>query len=247
MDCSRSIGHGLLDSGDDPCQATVVRPTENWLGGLAHARLPTRHVEGRGVNHATADRILTAVKARLLVEGYAALSTRRVADEAGVPLSQIHYHFGGKKGMVLSLLERENEELLARQQAMYAEDAPLWKRYEQACDFLEADLASGYVRVLHEMLGAAWSDDEIAGEVRRMLGRWHATLTEVAEAAEARLGGYGPFTARQVADLVGFAHLGAEAFLLLEADDRAARAEVIDTLRRVGDLIRAVEEGDPDS
>lgn len=199
------------------------------------------------MNHETADQILAAAKARLLVEGYAALSTRRVAEEAGVPLSQIHYHFGGKKGMVLGLLERENEELVARQQAMYAEDAPLWKRYEQACDFLEADLASGYVRVLHEMLAAGWADGEIAAEVRRMLGRWRATLTEVAEAAEGRLGGYGPFTARQVADLVGAAHLGAEAFLLLEADDPAARADIIETLRRVGALIRAVEEGDPDS
>ena len=29
-------------------------------------------------------------------DGYANLSTRRVADSAGVPLSQIHYHFGSK-------------------------------------------------------------------------------------------------------------------------------------------------------
>ena len=37
---------------------------------------------------------------------------------------------------------------------MYAEDVPLWQRYEQACDFLEDDLESGYVRVLQEMIAA---------------------------------------------------------------------------------------------
>ena len=41
---------------------------------------------------------------------------------------------------------------------MYAEEAPLWQRYEQACDFLEDDLESGYVRVLQEMIAAGWSN-----------------------------------------------------------------------------------------
>ena len=35
----------------------------------------------------TRRRILDAAKARLLADGYAGLSTRKVAEEAGVPLS----------------------------------------------------------------------------------------------------------------------------------------------------------------
>src|SRR5688500_17379787 len=38
----------------------------------------------------TAELILGAARRRLLDEGYAALSTRKVAAEAGVPLSQLH-------------------------------------------------------------------------------------------------------------------------------------------------------------
>ena len=34
-----------------------------------------------------------------------------------------------------------------------------------ACDFLDADLESGYVRVLLEMTTAGWSDPEIAAEM----------------------------------------------------------------------------------
>jgi AcrR family transcriptional regulator len=67
---------------------------------------------------ATAERILDATKHSLLEDGYAALSTRGIAERAGVPLSQIHYHFGSKGQLVLSLLEAENELRLERQTAM---------------------------------------------------------------------------------------------------------------------------------
>ncbi|BCB83073.1 hypothetical protein Psuf_003860 [Phytohabitans suffuscus] len=140
----------------------------------------------------TADRILQAARSGLLTDGYAALSTRRVADLAGVPLSQIHYHFGGKQGLILALLERENTRLVERQRLMYGTETPLWKRYEQACDFLEDDLASGYVRVLQEMMAAGWSDRELARQVVAMLNAWFTVLEEVAGEAEARFGSLGP-------------------------------------------------------
>ena len=82
--------------------------------------------------------ILDAARRRLLADGYGGMSTRKVADEAGVPLSQLHYHYGSKQGLILALLEEENQRRLARQRNMYSEDAPLWQRYERACDFLEA-------------------------------------------------------------------------------------------------------------
>src|SRR5215210_829655 len=98
--------------------------------------------------------ILDAARMRLLADGYAGLSTRKVAEQAGVPLSQLHYHFGSKQGLILALFEEENQRRLARQHRLYAEETPLWQRYERACDFLEDDLDSGYVRVLHEMIAA---------------------------------------------------------------------------------------------
>src|SRR5688500_6589237 len=103
-----------------------------------------RAVDQRGGE--TTTRLLEAGRSCLLADGYAALSTRRVADQARVPLSQIHYHFGGKRGLVLALLQRENELLIERQRQLYGSEMPLWKRYEQACDLLEVDLESGYVR-----------------------------------------------------------------------------------------------------
>ncbi len=105
---------------------------------------------------------LAAARECLLADGYAALSTRRVADIAEVPLSQIHYHFGSKRQLILAVLAAENERLLERQREMFDEPEPLWVRWDRACDFLEADLDSGYVRILQEMIAAGWSDAEVA-------------------------------------------------------------------------------------
>jgi AcrR family transcriptional regulator len=188
----------------------------------------------------TRRRILDAARARILADGYAGLSTRKVAEEAGVPLSQLHYHFGSKGGLILALFALENEERLARQTRMYAEDRPLWQRYEQACDFLEDDLESGYVRVLQELVAAGWSNPEIGAAVRELLGGWIALLIEVAREAEQRHGRLSPFTAEELGTLIASAFFGGEALLLLgfERDALPIRS----ALRRVGVVIREREE-----
>lgn len=188
----------------------------------------------------TAGAILAAARERLLLDGYAGLSTRKVAGEAGVPLSQVHYHFGSKGGLVLALLEAENQRRLERQTEMYGEDEPLWRRYDRACDFLEDDLESGYVRVLQEMIAAAWSTPELADAARRLLAGWYALLTDVIDEAGDRLGGLGPFTPAELATLVGNAFLGSEALLLLGFGQ--GELPIRSSLRRVTALIRSIEE-----
>jgi AcrR family transcriptional regulator len=185
--------------------------------------------------------ILEAARSRLLADGYAGLSTRKVADEAGVPLSQLHYHFGSKSRLILELLETENRQRLERQTQMYAEAKPLWKRYEQACDFLEDDLDSGYVRVLQEMIAAGWSNQEIGDAVRELLSGWIVLLSEVAREAEQRHGPLGPIPAEELAMLVGAAFIGAEALLLLGFERPGM--PIRSALRRIGVLIQELEEG----
>jgi AcrR family transcriptional regulator len=174
------------------------------------------------------------------MDGYAGLSTRRVAEGAGVPLSQVHYHFGSKQGLILTLLDEENQRRLARQGKMYAEDTPLWQRYERACDFFEDDLDSGYVRLLQEMIAASWSNEELGDAVRELVGGWFALLAEVAREAEQRYGPLTPFTAEEVGTLVGSAFIGAEALLLLGFDRDIL--PVRSALRRLGVMIRKLEE-----
>ena len=184
--------------------------------------------------------ILDAAHRRLLADGYAGLSTRKVAEQAHVPLSQLHYHFGSKQGLILALFEQENQRRLDRQQAMYAEDLPLWQRYERACDYLEDDLGSGYVRVLQEMIAAGWSNHGVCEAVRELLAGWFQLLAGVAREAGRRYGSLGPFTAEELAALVGSAFLGSEELLLLGFDRQLL--PIRSALRRVGIVLRQLEE-----
>lgn len=188
----------------------------------------------------TRGRILAAAKEALLDIGFSKLSTRKIAETAGVPLSQIHYHFGSKQNLLLGVLEEENRMLLQRQEQMYRSELPLWKQWEQACDFLEDDLDSGYVRVLQEMVAAGYSDMDIAAAVRDDLRGWFDLLTAVAERAADRLGGLGPFTPRELAALAGLPFLAAEMLILLGMDEEIIPSR--SALRKIGEAIRVLEE-----
>ena len=117
-----------------------------------------------------------------------------------------------------------------------------WKA-EQACDFLDDDLASGYVRVLQEMIAAGWSNQQVGDAVRELVGGWFKLLAEVAGEAERRYGPLGPFTADEVATLVTTSFIGSEALLLLGFDRQLM--PIRSALRRIGIVIRALEEGQP--
>jgi AcrR family transcriptional regulator len=188
----------------------------------------------------TRAQILIAGKSALLESGYGGLSTRRVAEAASVPLSQIHYHFGSRQNLVLAVLEEENARLLERQTRLYGAEMPLWRQWEQACDFLEEDLRSGYVRVLQEMTAAGWSDEEIAAAVRENLSGWFELLADTASKVAPRLSGLGPLTPDEVAALIGAAFLGIETMILLGFDEETLPCR--SALRSIGFLLRTMEE-----
>lgn len=181
-------------------------------------------------------RLLEAAETCLLRDGYAALSTRAVADLAETQLSQIHYHFGSKQGLVLALLEHQNEKLLKRQSEMFSLETSLSERWLQACDFLDEDIRSGYVRVLQEIIAAGYSDKELAKAARKVLDDWFVLLNDLAKEAGQALGGWGALTNEDVGCLVGLAFLGAESMILIRADLPIRRA-----LRAIGTTLQQIE------
>jgi AcrR family transcriptional regulator len=190
---------------------------------------------------ATRTSILDAARSVLRERGYASLSTREVAAAAGVPLSQIHYHFGSKQGMVLALFEYMNARLLDRQNAMFADPGlTLSEQWDLACDYLDDDLATGYVRVLQELLAVGWTDPEIGRVVRDGVMGWIELLTDLARRAQDNFGSLGPFTPEDIAALVGAAFIGMEAYLLLGIEEQGLPLRR--SLRRFGDVIRVLEE-----
>jgi AcrR family transcriptional regulator len=190
----------------------------------------------------TGTTLLEAAKKVLRQNGYAGLSTRDVAAAAGVPLSQIHYHFGSKHGLVLALFEYLNAQLLDRQNALFGDPAlKLSEQWDRACEYLDDDIASGYVRVLQELIAASWADPAVAKLIRAGISGWIDLIVGAARKAEHRLGGLGPFSPEEVGAFAASAFIGAESLYLLGLEKNGT--PVRPALRRIGDLIRMAEGG----
>jgi AcrR family transcriptional regulator len=188
----------------------------------------------------TGTMLLEAAKKVLRQNGYSGLSTRDVAEAAGVPLSQIHYHFGSKQGLLLALFEYLNAQLLDRQNALFGNATlELSEQWDRACQYLDDDIASGYVRVLQELIAASWADAEVAKVVRTGIMGWVDLIVDLARRAERELGGLGPFSPEEVGALIANAFIGSESLYLLGFEKKGS--PVRQALRRVGDLIRIAE------
>src|SRR5579859_493699 len=120
----------------------------------------------------TSTRILRAAFRRLLDDGYAGLSTRDIAAEAGVNHALIHYYFGTKDKLVIAALDDANNQLLERQTRMYRSPGGFAEKWAQAREFYEQDLASGFVRVQMELWAASLSNPALREEFLPRIMAW---------------------------------------------------------------------------
>jgi TetR/AcrR family transcriptional regulator len=121
---------------------------------------------------------------RLLVEvGYAAITTRRLAREAGANQGLVHYYFGSMENLLVRVLERFTERLIVRQRAMYAADLPFLEKWRQAMRYLDEDFASGYQKVWYELQAMAWSKPELRDRIAHVTEEWREVLTEAFQQA----------------------------------------------------------------
>jgi AcrR family transcriptional regulator len=187
---------------------------------------------------ATRERIIGAAREVLMEHGHAGTTTRAVAQAAGVNLSQVHYHFGGRQGLLIEVFRRENDALLARQQALYAAPGPLSEKWRLASDFLDDDLRSGYVRVLWELWAAGLTDAELAAAWRDGVSDWRDLLDEVFATWSEDVGLELPITPRAMTTLVGSLFYGIEVNRLAGLD--GPYREVLDM---IGALIERAEAG----
>jgi AcrR family transcriptional regulator len=170
----------------------------------------------------TRRQILTAAREALAANGTAGTTTRAIADRAGVRVSLVHYHFGGKQQLLAAVLDDENERLLERQRALFAGPEPLAQKWRKACAYLLEDLSSGYVRILWELWSQVLADDELAARWRQATAGWRDLLTHVAQEWTSEYDLKLPISPRALATLVGDAFLGAEAEILAGVNEDEA-------------------------
>jgi AcrR family transcriptional regulator len=163
----------------------------------------------------TKGKILEAAYRRLAEEGYAALSMREIAKDAGVNHALINYHFRTKDQLVIAVLDEANRQLLERQHGMYGAPIGFAEKWREARRFYATDLASGFVRVQAELWAASMSNPGLREKfVPRLLAWKELVLGGVREAFET-LEGCGitlppPFSAEVVATWITEFWLGME-------------------------------------
>lgn len=164
---------------------------------------------------ATKARILEAAFRRLAREGYAALSVREIARDAGVNHALINYHFRSKDELVIAVLDAANRELLARQQRMYAAPGEFAQKWAQARAFYRGDLASGFVRMQAELWAASLSNPGLREKFLPRLRAWRTVVLTAVRDALAALEAQGtrlpaPFSAEVIATWISEFWLGME-------------------------------------
>ena len=127
--------------------------------------------------------LLDAAERLLVSVGHASITTRLVAQEAGVNHGLVHYYFGSMENLLLRVLERFTDELIERQRAMYAADVPFLEKWRTAMGFLEGDIAAGYPKIWLELQAMAWNNPDFSQRVARVNAEWRAVLTDAFEGA----------------------------------------------------------------
>jgi AcrR family transcriptional regulator len=125
----------------------------------------------------TEEAFLDAAERLLVSVGYAGITTRALAEEAGANHGLVHYYFGSMENLLARVLERFTERLIARQRAMYAApDVPFIEKWRTAMRYLEADRE--YQKLWFELQALAWNRPELRERVARVNDEWRAVLTD---------------------------------------------------------------------
>ena len=74
--------------------------------------------------------LLDAAEAVLIEQGYAAVTSRRVAERAGANSALVHYYFESMDGLFVELFRRRADEGLERQATALRSPQPLWALWD---------------------------------------------------------------------------------------------------------------------
>lgn len=152
---------------------------EPFLAALTNESAPARP--------AAEGALLDAALRLLRDDGYAGITTRRLAQEAGVNHGLVHYYFGSNENLLVAALERFTEGLVSRQRELYARDIPFVEKWRTAMWLLVSEDAT-YEKIWMELQALAWNNDGIRERLARVNAEWRAVLIEAFDQPRRELG-----------------------------------------------------------
>jgi AcrR family transcriptional regulator len=127
---------------------------------------------------AAEEALLDAAERLLADVGYAGITTRGLAKEAGVNHGLVHYYFGSNENLLVHALERFTGRLIARQRELYEGDSvPFADKWRTAMRYLVSEDVR-YEKIWLELQALAWNNRDIRARLARVNAEWRAVLTE---------------------------------------------------------------------
>jgi len=140
------------------------------------------------IARAAAEEALLDAAERLLVDvGYAGITTRKLAEAAGVNHGLVHYYFGSNENLLVRALERFTEGLVARQRDLYASDQPFLEKWRTAMRYLVSEDVT-YEKIWLELQALAWNNADLRARLARVNAEWRTVLTDAFEEPHRELG-----------------------------------------------------------
>ena len=136
---------------------------------------------------AAEEALLDAAERLLAGAGYASVTTRRLAQEAGVNHGLVHYYFGSNENLLVRALERFTGRLIARQRELYAADLPFADKWRTAMRYLVSEDVS-YQKIWLELQALAWNNPDLKARLAQVNAEWRAVLTDAFEQPRRELG-----------------------------------------------------------
>jgi TetR/AcrR family transcriptional regulator len=133
---------------------------------------------------ATRTALIEAATQVIREEGHAALSSRRIAEKAGLKPQLVHYYFRTMDDLVIAVVHRSGDEVLKRAARSVTSDEPMRALWELATDIKAALFTM-------EMVAMANHHEAIRAEAVRY-GEQYRTITAEAIARYLELRGIAP-------------------------------------------------------
>jgi AcrR family transcriptional regulator len=161
----------------------------------------------------------------MLEEGYAAVSSRRVANEAGVNVGLVYYYFETMDDLFIALFRRGAERSLERQAAVLSSPQPLWGLWDLTHHQTSPAITMEYIALANHRKAIR---AEIADYSRRFRVMQLEALGQV-------LAGYGIDTEEWPPVSIILMMTGISRFLLIEEgfDLDAGHAETVALIERL--------------
>ncbi|OJZ72167.1 TetR family transcriptional regulator [Mycobacterium paraffinicum] len=125
--------------------------------------------------------LLDAAEQLMLEEGYAAVTSRRLAGKAGLKPQLVHYYFRTMEDLFLEVFRRRAEEGLRFQAAALQSPQPLWALWRFGTD-------PGFTRISMEFMALANHRKEMRAEIAYYAERFREVQREAVAAALERYG-----------------------------------------------------------